>query len=104
MNTRPSAHRSSFVGFETANKVAGLMDAMEGAGAHILEPSTPGAAHIVSLGYRFLVSVALGVSVGVLGSIPTAAALIAHVQLLIFLMGLVGVVALLLRIDTNLRE
>jgi len=60
--------------------------------------------HVTRLGYPFLVSTGLGVAGGILGDNPTGAArIIAHVQLLLFLSGLIGVVAMLLRIDRGVR-
>lgn len=60
--------------------------------------------HVTRLGYPFLVSTGLGVAGGILGDNPTGVArILAHVQLLLFLSGLIGVVAMLLRIDRGVR-
>jgi hypothetical protein len=61
--------------------------------------------HVTRLGYPFLVATGLGVSVGILGENPNGAArVIAHVQLLLFLGGVIGAVAVLLRIDRNVGQ
>jgi len=61
--------------------------------------------HVTRLGYPFLVSTGLGVAGGLLGDNPRGAALvIAHIQLLLFLGGLIGVVATLLRIERAVRQ
>jgi len=60
---------------------------------------------VPSLGYAFLVSTGLGVAGGILGENPTGIArIVAHIQLLMFLSGLAGVVLLLLRIERNVRR
>jgi hypothetical protein len=57
---------------------------------------------VSALGYPFLVSTGLGVAGGVLGDSPRGAArIVAHIQLLLFLGGLAGVFAILLRIARN---
>jgi len=57
------------------------------------------------LGNPFLVSTGLGVCGGILGDSPTGAALvIAHIQLLLFLSGIAGIVATVLRIDRGTRQ
>lgn len=61
--------------------------------------------HVTRLGYPFLVSTALGVAGGVVGDNPKGAALVvAHIQLLVFLGGIIGVVATLLRIERAVRQ
>jgi hypothetical protein len=60
---------------------------------------------VTRLGYPFLVSTGLGVAGGILGDNPKGIArILAHVQLLLFLGGLVGVFAVLLRIERGIRE
>ncbi len=57
------------------------------------------------LGYPFLVSTGLGIAGGILGDNPKGAArILAHIQLLLFLGGLMGVVAVLFRIDRGTRQ
>jgi hypothetical protein len=69
----------------------------------LLDPAALGPVN--SLGYPFLVSTGLGIAGGILGDNPKGAALIlAHVQLLLFLGGLMGVVAVLLEISDNTRR
>ncbi len=61
--------------------------------------------HVTSLGYPFLVATSLGVAGGVLGENPTGAArVIAHIELLLFLSGIAGLIAMLLRIDRHTRK
>jgi hypothetical protein len=58
-----------------------------------------------TLGYPFLVSAGVGIAGGILGENPKGAArIIAHIQLLLFLGGLIGIVAVLLRIDRGVRQ
>jgi hypothetical protein len=65
----------------------------------LLSPGSLGSG-ITALGYPFLVATGLGVAGGILGENPTGAArIVAHIQLLLFLSGLVSVLAILLRID-----
>lgn len=64
----------------------------------IVDPGSLGH-DVKSLGYPFLVATGLGVAGGILGDNPTGAArVIAHLQLLLFLGGLAGVVSVLLGI------
>jgi hypothetical protein len=61
--------------------------------------------NVTSLGDPFLTSTGLGVAGGILDEYPKGAArIIAHLQLLLFLSGLIGVVAVLLRIDRSVRR
>src|SRR6266576_49930 len=71
----------------------------------LLSPGSLGVS-VTRLGHPFLVATALGVAGGLVGNDnPTGAArILAHVQLLLFLGGLVGVLAILLRIDLNVRR
>jgi hypothetical protein len=60
---------------------------------------------IATLGYPFLVSTGVGVAGGILGGNPRGAArIIAHIQLLFFLSSLIGVAAVLFRIDRGVRR
>ena len=60
--------------------------------------------HVTRLGYPFLVATGLGVAGGVLGNDPSGVALVlAHIQLLLFLGGIMGAIAVLLRIERATR-
>ena len=71
----------------------------------LLSPGSLGES-VTKLGHPLLVATALGVAGGLVGNDnPTGAArILAHVELLLFLGGLVGVLAILLRIDMNVRR
>jgi hypothetical protein len=61
--------------------------------------------HVERLGYPILVSTGLGVAGGILGDNPHGAAqVVAHVQLLLFLGGVVSLIVALLRISRAVRE
>lgn len=60
---------------------------------------------VTKLGYPFLVSTSLGIAGGIIGDSPKGIAqIIAHIQLLLFLSGLLSVVAVLLKINRNVRQ
>lgn len=61
--------------------------------------------HVTHLGYPFLVATSLGVAGGILGDNPTGfARILAHLQLLLFLGGIIAAIVALLRIDRTVRR